>query len=595
MELLPSPAALVLGVPADLEAASLGEVEIVLSQGAEELARDLASGDASLVERAARIALDAGGGGLEEHRRSDGEAVWLRATLRPVETGVLIEFRDESSIAREREALARDRRLLDALIEAMPGAIAVSDACDGFRVLRSNRRFEDLCGRTRQELAGRPTDDVWGEERAAREQVEDERTFESAGRTVRETVARVAGDRRPVRVTRIPVFDDAGAADQLVSMLEEVTPRQRSRQVAEARADQLGILFEFLGATAERDVGALVDLLDARVDDSAAHRTMDAHEVLGLRESLAGFLDGVHGVLRASAALARLPQPSARSFDPLALVEDVVGGAEQRAAREGVTLRVDDRIDVDLGLDFVADAPCIRLALEHLVEDALSGSEPGLELIVTLDCDSERGALLFGLRERSAQSEAWPAAPRRRSLRNGGLGWGLAMQLADAMGGALSSGRTPGGGLACTLEVPLALGSRGSTEPARSRRILVAECSVASQRILRRRLELLGAEVVIASTEGEAIETVRAAAAAFDTVLVDAEIDGERGARLVARIRAVEADRALPRMEVATLTRALEGTEQAKLDDGRARAAGAERSISKPLREVDFQVIAGRA
>ncbi|MEL6714166.1 MAG: hypothetical protein AAFP86_10355, partial [Planctomycetota bacterium] len=227
-----------------------------------------------------------------------------------------------------------------------------------------------------------------------------------------------------------------------------------------------------------------------------------------MRESLAGFLDGVHGVLRASAALARLPQPSARSFDPLALVEDVVGGAEQRAAREGVTLRVDDRIDVDLGLDFVADAPCIRLALEHLVEDALSGSEPGLELIVTLDCDSERGALLFGLRERSAQSEAWPAAPRRRSLRNGGLGWGLAMQLADAMGGALSSGRTPGGGLACTLEVPLALGSRGSTEPARSRRILVAECSVASQRILRRRLELLGAEVVIASTEGEAIETV---------------------------------------------------------------------------------------
>ena len=183
----------------------------------------------------------------------------------------------------------------------------------------------------------------------------------------------------------------------------------------------------------------------------------------------------------------------------------------------------------------------------------------------------------------------------RRSRRTGGRGGSLARQRAAAMGGVLSSGRTPGGGMACTLEVPLSLGSRGSTGPASGRRILVAEGSVASQRILRRRLEQLGAEVVIASTEGEAVETVRAASAVFDAVLVDAEIDGERGARVVARIRAVEADRALPRMEVATLTRALEGTEQARMDDGRARAAGAARCISKPLREVDFHAIAGRA
>ncbi|MEL6714774.1 MAG: PAS domain-containing protein, partial [Planctomycetota bacterium] len=400
MEALPSPAALVLGVPTDLEAASLGEVEIVLSPGAEVLARDLCGGDTSLVERAARIALDAGGGDLEEHRRSDGSTTWLRATAHPIETGVLIEFRDESDLVLERQSLERDSRLLQSLIEAMPGAIVVSDACDGFRVLRSNRRFEDLCGRTRRELAGRPTDGVWGEERAAREQVEDERTFESRGRTVSETVARVAGDRRPVRVTRIPVFDDAGSADQLVSVLEEVTPRQRSRQAAEARTDQLGILFDFVGAAAERDLGALVELFDARVEPSGATGSMGGHELVDARDALTGFLGRMRGVLRASAALARLPQPSTRSFDPLALVEDVARSSEARAARAGVSLRVEDRINVDLGLGpgFVADAPCIRLALEHLVEDALSDAERGLELVVTVDCDSERGALLFGLR-----------------------------------------------------------------------------------------------------------------------------------------------------------------------------------------------------
>lgn len=592
LEVLPSPAVLVMGVPSELEAKALGEVEIVLSAGAQVLAGELEGGDGPLIERAARVALGAGGEGLERHAAREGGTLWLKATSRPLGDSVLVDFQDQTELVEGRSAVARDARLLDALLEALPGAAAVSDACDGFRIRRSSRAFADLLGRTPSELAGVNKDGVWGRERALREQVEDERTLESGRSSVRETVAKVNGNLRPVRVTRIPIFDDAGAADQLVSVVEELQPQERAQRVAEARADQYSLLFDFVGATTDRDLGALLDTLEQRLGAAGEHATLSTDDLARTRDAVARFVGQIHGVLRASAALTQMPRPTVRSFDPVALVENILGGMGDQASSLGVELEVVDRLG-GLDADLVADAPSVRLALEHLVAEALDGATQGLHISITIDCELERGALLFGIRERQLFESAGRACRQPRATH--GLGWGLAMKLADSIGGTLSTGHAPGGGQCCTLEVPLSTeeGSErfNAVEPVARRRVLLIEGSVASQRILRRRFQQFGAEVVVASTEGEAVEAVRAGSSGYDVAVLDLELDGARGARLIEEIREVERDRGLRPVEVVGLSRAVEGSEQAREDTKRALAAGAARCFSKPLRDGDFEAL----
>ena len=278
-------------------------------------------------------------------------------------------------------------------------------------------------------------------------------------------------------------------------------------------------------------------------------------------------------------------------FRPRRLIAAI---SEALAARaETKNLRAEVTVADDVPEFLVGDTVRLRAALENLVDNAVKFTAQG---VIRLDVKAARAAggrakLTFivtdsgiGLKPAEIKRLFRPFAQASADIarRYGGAGLGLAVVkvLARLMGGDLTVTSRPGRGSRFTLSaaLPVALAqaavaerSRSGTMPARRLKVLCAEDNPYGRVILNTILTELGHS---ADFVGSGEEAVAAVPRGYDVVLMDVTLPGIDGLEATRRIRA------LPGAAAATPIVGISGRDA---DDAKARAAGMNAYLRKPL------------
>ena len=81
-------------------------------------------------------------------------------------------------LSRAKEEVSLSNRILNELIEKMPGGMSIKDADDGFRYLRANKVFCEMIGKEQSEVVGKTDFDLFDEKRAEKYRMYDLRLVE---------------------------------------------------------------------------------------------------------------------------------------------------------------------------------------------------------------------------------------------------------------------------------------------------------------------------------------------------------------------------------------------------------------------------------
>lgn len=184
-----------------------------------------------------------------------------------------------------------------------------------------------------------------------------------------------------------------------------------------------------------------------------------------------------------------------------------------------------------------------------------------------------------------------------RQFGGSGLGLTICRHLVELMGGRIQAASTPGLGSRFWFELPFdaavtpqALLPIAPVPQRSSARILVAEDNAINQLVVRKLLELLGAEVTMVENGKLAVTQVCERHADFDLVLMDCQMPVMDGFEATRQIRAWERTQTLSRaMPIVALTaNALAGDREACL------AAGMTDFASKPITRAALAEVLAR-
>jgi two-component system, sensor histidine kinase len=278
-------------------------------------------------------------------------------------------------------------------------------------------------------------------------------------------------------------------------------------------------------------------------------------------------------------------------FQPRRLIAAM--GETLAARAETKNLRVEVTVADEVPEFLVGDPVRLRAALENLIDNAVKFTVQGA---VRLEVKAARAAggrvkLTFvvtdsgiGLKPVEIKRLFRPFAQANAEVarRYGGTGLGLAVVkvLARLMGGDLTVASTPGQGSRFTLTAALPIApaqaaaaerSSSSTMSARRLKVLCAEDNPYGRVILNTILTELGHS---GDFVGSGEEAVAAVPRGYDVVLMDVTLPGIDGIEATRRIRA------LPGAAAATPIIGISGRDA---DDAKARAAGMNSYLRKPL------------
>ncbi len=237
-------------------------------------------------------------------------------------------------------------------------------------------------------------------------------------------------------------------------------------------------------------------------------------------------------------------------FDLTSLVFDVVELNRPRVVGGQVDLLVD--VDPAVPPRLIGDPGRVRQVLGNLVSNSVKFTSAGHVLVTTRLNDQGDGRVSFEISvadtglglSREAQKrlfQPFSQADASTSRKFGGTGLGLVLcrRIIDGMGGSIDLRSEEGRGSTFTvaLDLPVDHGRPVALPPAsilRDVRVLVLDDNALHRAILEKQLSQFGVHVVGASSGGEAVEKLQAAARggrAFDAALVDhhmPDMDGEQ-------------------------------------------------------------------
>ena len=143
---------------------------------------------------------------------------------------LLAVARDVSEAKRVESNLIAANRFLDSMIEALPVMVVVKNASD-LRIVRVNRRYEQLINLTAPQLLGRTSYDLLSPEEAQLTTQSDREAL-AAGRAVElgERTVTTADGTRVLTTTKLPLPDESGKPRFLLAMSSDITERKLSEQ-----------------------------------------------------------------------------------------------------------------------------------------------------------------------------------------------------------------------------------------------------------------------------------------------------------------------------------------------------------------------------
>ena len=568
-------------------------------------------------------------------RRSDGAIIWLSdsATVVRDERGNVIRYegmlRDITDQKVAEAALAESQRRLREVIDTVPASINVKDRNLRFSIM--NRYMATLLGIEPEDAIGRTTGELmarYNQAKSAEFDAEVLRTRKPLG-YYEDEYADASGTLRHWLTTKIPILDENGEVDSIVTCALDIGERKRgeaalkaAKETAEAATEAKSQFLAHMSheiRTPMNGVLGMIEILEHTDLDDAQRRLVGT-----VRSSATALLRIINDILD----LSKLEADKLEIEDvPISLAQIISGvedtlAAEARAKGLSWTVTVDPMIPPWLRGDPVR----LRQVLLNLASNAVKFTERGGVHIIAERDDARQadgpggriGVRLIvqdtgiGMTDEAASRLFRPFEQTDASItrRFGGTGLGLSIcrRIMTLMDGAITVESKPGQGSAFIVAVSLAIdddtdqaAATKASAPApddvawtrpkdgawtQTGLILVADDHPVNRDVMLKQLEILGYAADAVRDGQEALEAL--SRTDYGLLLSDCHMPVLDGFELTARIRAEEATTGRHLPIVAITANALAGEAE------RCVAAGMDGYLSKPVQMADLRAVLAR-
>jgi diguanylate cyclase (GGDEF)-like protein/PAS domain S-box-containing protein len=159
----------------------------------------------------------------------DGRTISITNEAMP-DGGWVSTHSDITETTRAVKELHRTKTFLDTVIENVPSTLVVKDAHDHSYVL-INRAGERMFGLPREQMIGKTAHAFFSKDEADRIAEHDRSVLDSGQHVIENNPIRTPeGTLRLVRAKRLSICDDSGSPQYLLSVIDDVTERQRAEQ-----------------------------------------------------------------------------------------------------------------------------------------------------------------------------------------------------------------------------------------------------------------------------------------------------------------------------------------------------------------------------
>lgn len=335
---------------------------------------------------------------------------------------------------------------------------------------------------------------------------------------------------------------------------------------------------------------AALDAVHAQTRSGDAARELVEHASRSA-ESLLQILDDLLVMSRGESGLAPVRRVE---FDPIEISDEIVGLFEVPVRKKGGSIR---SLASRGPCRMVGDPARLRQILSNLVGNAVRyAGDTGIEIDFRPGTGEPPTEGVWEVRDRGPGLQGADASRLFRKWERGredvpgsGLGLAIVADIVQSMKGTLLAFPREGGGLVVRLNLPLVAPEKPGSETHLERiaprrpidpkrpRVLVAEDDRTNQVVIRKQLDSLGCESVIAGDGAEALAQMERGE--FDLVLLDCQMPVLDGFATAKEIRRLEQERERHRLPVLAVTAwAMHDDQQLCLQ------SGMDEVLTKPLR-----------
>jgi PAS domain S-box-containing protein len=482
---------------------------------------------------------------------------------------------------RAEEALRQTSQRVTSILESITDAFFAVDR--DWNITFSNREFERVTGRTREELLGRSLWELFPDVPGSQ-----------IGEMYRKAMAGQTPQFFEAYYERLAMWTDVRAyptPDGLTVYFQDVTAAKRAqvelvhaKEAAEAATQARSQFLANMSHEIRTPMNGVIGMTGLLLDSPLNERQREYVETI--RTSGDALLTIINDILDFSKIESGKLDLEQQPFELRDCVEAALDLLAPKAADKGLDIAA--AIEQDVPPVVLGDVTRLRQILVNLLSNAVKFTERG-EVVVSVTMNAERKAandsrsvdapaapgasrIVFSVRDtgigipedkmdRLFQAFSQVDASTTRHYGGTGLGLAISRRLVELMGGELWVESEVGRGTTFhfTVELEAGLGQRrvyerGEVPQLAGRRLLVVDDNATNRRILALQAESWGMEARAAATPTEALRWITRGET-FDIAVLDMQMPEMDGPQLASALRLVRSSHTMPLVLLTSLGR----------------------------------------